>query len=127
MFNIYILATIFIKRSKIINYFIYKKIQDIYSYSSSLVIYISFIFGYIKRCSSLPYFSHYVSYSCHKTMAYYIICNIPPFNSDIYPLNHYFSFGGLIWKAPKTYNDITFGKEQETIICTCWYISSVLL
>ena len=41
--------------------------------------------------------------------------NEPMYVKDIFK-NHDYSFGVLIWKASKTYNDIKFCKEAKTII-----------
>ena len=40
----------------------------------------------------------------------------PHEHKDIFPDNHDYSFGALIWRSSQLNNDITFLKEPKTII-----------
>ena len=69
--------------------------------------------------------SHYLFYLHSKTLAYgkkrFLVkmslirmgSYVPAFILGYLFVNHDFSFGALIWKASKTYNDLKFCKELK--------------
>ena len=52
---------------------------------------------------------------------------VPAFILGYLSVNHDFSFGASIRKAPKTYNDIKFSKKPKTIIVVDKWFNSLMV